>query len=141
MQKNSYAKWHRGLIILSLVLGTLLISSPQEEVRADIDYTCLEYFNFCLYNCAVAHEGDPQAYSACRANCEMTQNSCNTCRFSGIPDDDCEGVFEWPEPWPVWADFTMCMDACQVCNTLPLVERSACFVPCKAHCLTLPGIT
>lgn len=140
MNKKSYAKWPCRLILLSLVLGSLLISSPQEKARADIAYTCPEYHNFCLYNCAVAHEGDPEAYTQCAANCEMMQNSCNACRLPGFPYDDCEGIFEWPEPWPVWTDFTMCMDGCQVCNTLPLAERSACFVPCKAHCLTLPGI-
>jgi hypothetical protein len=135
MNKKPFAKRASRLILFCLLLVPLLISSPKQRVKADVDYSCENLYSFCVYNCAVATGGWDPEYTACRQQCEVMYMSCSTCDSFGEPPD-CEDV-DIPEPYPVWADWTQCMDSCQACNSLPMIDRSACFVPCKANCLAL----
>ena len=136
MNKMSFARWPLRVSLFCLIFGSLLMSSPKQRAKATGDYSCENLQSFCIYNCAVANENDIDAYRACEAQCELNLNSCNVCTADDLPPN-CEGGYDIPEPYPIVADFTMCMDNCGVCNFLPLAERSACFVPCKVNCINL----
>lgn len=136
MNKKSSAKWPLRMILFCFIFGSLLISSPKQRAKAVGDYSCEHLQSFCLYDCAVACDNDVDCYATCEAQCELDRNSCDVCTADDLPPD-CDGAYEIPEPYPIVADFTMCMDNCGVCNFLPLAKRSACFVPCKADCIAL----
>lgn len=136
--KKTSPRWPLRLLILGVVLGLVFISSSRDKARADITYSCEQQYGFCTYNCSVACYGDPQCYTQCRWQCEMNNNTCHVC--DNYPFLGCMGGVDIPEPYPVFADFSMCMDDCNTsCNWLPLGERAGCFVPCKANCIALYG--
>jgi hypothetical protein len=135
--KRSFT-WTTRLLLLALALTPLLLSAPKQPVKA-FTYTCTQLMEFCYYNCAVANEGDATAYNACAAQCELNRNGCETCTQYQLPQN-CSGGFEdMPEPYPVVANYTMCMDNCLSCMWLPPAERSECWSPCKVSCIELYG--
>ena len=118
--------------VLFLVFGLtpLLLSSPKQPVKAS-DYSCISLMEFCYYNCAVAHENNLQAYNACAAQCELNRNGCEVCTQYQLPPN-CEGGFDdLPEPYPVVANYTQCMDNCMSCLWLPPAERYECWNPAR----------
>jgi hypothetical protein len=133
--KSSSRSLVRSLFLLLCLLSVpLWLPLEGPTARAFDDYSCQTNLGFCNYNCAVAHQNDLPAYQACAAGCNLQYNSCATCDFIGLPPD-CEGGYDFPEPYPVVSDFFQCMDNCANCRFLPFNEIGACFVPCKAHCI------
>lgn len=133
MNKKGSSNWPVRLLFLCLVSVSLLISAPQREARA-VDDSCTTMLGFCYFNCANAHPNNVAAYQACAAGCEMNYSFCSSCAFSGLPPD-CDGEYDFPEPFPVVADYLQCMNTCAACKFLPLNEFGACWRPCKAHCI------
>ena len=135
--RKTFPPWPLRLSIFGVLLGLIFISSSRDKAKAYVDYSCENQYSFCTYNCAVACQADPACYASCRAGCQLNNNTCETCETHNFPPGCMDGV-DIPEPYPVFADFSMCMDDCNSsCNWLPLAERSACFVPCKANCIAL----
>lgn len=136
MSIKSVSKCVFKVALFCLFVGALLISSPTEKVAADVPYSCSHLLSGCIYSCAATHGNDPEQYQICRAQCEMNLNYCNACDATGLPIG-CEGGIDIPEPWPVFFDFTHCMDTCaETCLTLEnLADRWPCYVPCKANCI------
>ena len=138
MKQNRSRKWPFRVIALCLILAPLAISASKESANAD-GWSCQGDLEMCIYNCAASYAPLLPEYQACRAQCEMQYNSCSQCDIISEPPD-CDGGYDFPEPWPVFANFSMCMDDCNTaCNWLPLGERSACFVPCKSNCIETYG--
>ena len=133
----SSARWPLRLLILCVLIGLIFISSSREKARADVQYSCENQLSFCYYNAAVANEGDLTGYGESAGDCDINYLQCQACDRDGFPEG-CMGGVDIPEPYPVVADYTMCMSNCaSACNWLPLGERGACFVPCKVNCIDL----
>jgi hypothetical protein len=128
-------QWPIRLLVLCLVVGGFAVSASRERVKAD-GHDCQHDRDLCTYNCAWANWGDLSAYNACLSTCNSSYDTCAACDFNGFPDG-CMDSVDNPEPYPVVADYTMCMDNCySTCNWLPLgPERYACFSPCKVDCI------
>ena len=135
--KRSLKLTTRLLLLFVLGLTALVLSAPQQRVvKADV-YTCIQYMEFCYYDCAVQYQGNSQEYNECAAQCELNRNGCETCTQYQLPPD-CEGGYDdLPQPWPVVDNYNQCMDNCANCLWLPSPERSECWSPCKASCIAL----
>ena len=126
------------LLVLFVLSAAFFVLLLEPKASAVDDYSCATNLGLCTYQCAVSHQNDLPAYQACNANCELNYNSCSSCAFTELPPD-CEGEYDFPEPYPVVANYTQCMDNCANCLFLPLAERGACFSPCKIHCIEAYG--
>lgn len=133
MNSTSSSKWLIRLLILCVLSVALLFSLQEQEANALV-FSCGEDLNHCTFNCALAHQNDVQAYHACRMGCLDAYDACSFCTFNSQPPD-CAGSYDIPEPYPVVANYTMCMDECANCLFLPLMDVGDCYTPCKVHCI------
>jgi hypothetical protein len=114
------------LLALCLLFAAVLLPSPGGMVRADVD-SCISQLEGCYFNCAHLPLADQDA---CRAQCELNYNSCNTCDLYGLPPG-CEDPDTIPQRWPVVDKLRRCLQGCQIY----LSTDPDAYPACKANCL------
>ena len=136
MSRRPFVKSILKLAALCLMLGGLLILLPGQKVEADdVSFSCIQQYSFCVMGCPPPPPDG--SLDACRAQCELNNNSCTSCEFTGLPIG-CEGGTDaLPQRWPVIdRSRSICLQGCQQgCSGIAdPAERLACYTPCWEFC-------